>query len=236
MSAPPAAGFAREVPETRFGVWFQGTRIWRRYVVVETLAALDPLIARPGARFPRILDAGCGHGFALTLLDARYAPSEIVAIDADSRLLPRARAEAEACRARVDVRAGDVAKLEFAEAEFDLVLCHQTLHHVPEQARVLAELRRVLRPGGVLLLAESCREFVTGLWVRAFFRHAMHAQHTAEEYAALVRDAGFEIAALTTPDPWWSLRDLGLRDRLAQRPHPADAPHTLVCIAARRPA
>ena len=236
MPAPPTGTFAREVPETRFGKWFQGTDIWRRYVVLDTLAVLDRLLAQPEARFARILDAGCGNGLALARLDARFAPKEIVALDADVQMLARVRDEAASCHARVEVRGGDVAALALEDASFDLVLCHQTLHHTERQRDALAEFRRVLRPGGVLLLAESCREFVTRFSVRAFFRHAMHAQHTAEEFAALVREAGFEIAAIATPDPWWSLRDLGLSDRLARRAHPADAPHTLVCISARRPA
>ncbi|MBM4382998.1 MAG: class I SAM-dependent methyltransferase [Deltaproteobacteria bacterium] len=235
MSAQPTAMLANEVPETRFGTWFQGTEIWRRYVVAETLAVLAEL-APQRERFARVLDAGCGHGFALASLDERFAPEEIVALDADASVLARAATEAARCRAKVDVRTGDVAALAFVDGSIDLVLCHQTLHHTQRQQEALAELHRVLRPGGVLLLAESCRAFVRRLWVRALFRHAMHAQHGADEYVALVRDAGFELLAHATPDPWWSLRDLGARDWLLGRTARTSAEHTLVCIAARRPA
>jgi SAM-dependent methyltransferase len=227
--------FASEVPETRFGTWFQGTAIWRRYVVDETLALLAELAPR-GQRFARVLDAGCGHGFALARLDAHFAPDEIVALDADPGVLAHAASEAARCRAKVEVRLGDIAALALADASIDLALCHQTLHHTQRQHEALAELRRVLRPGGVLLLAESCRAFVQRLWVRALFRHAAHAQHRAEEYVALVQGAGFDVLAHATPDPWWSLRDLGARDWLLGRARPASAEHTLVCIAARRPA
>ena len=235
MPAQPTAPLGNEVPETRFGTWFQGTQIWRRYVVEETLAVLTELAPR-GERFARVIDAGCGHGLSLASLDAGFAPNEIVALDADASVLVRASQEAARCRAKVDVRTGDVSALALDDASVDLALCHQTLHHTQRQREALAELRRVLRPGGVLLLAESCRAFVRRLWVRAFFRHAMQAQHSAEEYVALVREAGFEVLAHATPDPWWSLRDLGARDWLLGRAHPAGAEHTLVCIAARRPA
>lgn len=52
---------------------------------------------------------------------------------------------------RVDAHA-DALRLPFADASFDTVLCNQVLEHVPEPARLMAEVQRVLRPGGVLLL------------------------------------------------------------------------------------
>ena len=101
----------------------------------------------------------------------------------------------------------------------DLVVCHQLLHHCTDPARVLAELGRVLAPGGWLLVAESCRAFL-GWWpVRVLFRHPPREQQTAEQYAALVEAAGFRIGAggVMTPAPWWSVPDLGLRERFGLR-------------------
>ena len=101
----------------------------------------------------------------------------------------------------------------------DVVLCHQVLHHVPDQRAVLAELHRVLRPDGVLLVAESCRAFVRSLPVRLLFRHPPNVQHGAAGYLALLRESGFDFdrEATSTPDPFWARPDFGLRERLGLR-------------------
>ena len=69
------------VPETRFGTWFQGTDIWTRYVLCEALDELKQLAADSLPEQPLILDAGCGAGVAFPLINERFAPSKIIAID-----------------------------------------------------------------------------------------------------------------------------------------------------------
>lgn len=211
MHTLDAAPLAHDVPETRFGVWFQGTRIWRDYVLRDALAELGRLLARPGARFSRVLDAGCGCGLALGELRERFAPDVLVGVDHDAALVGEAR------RAHPDAAlcVGDVTKLDFADASFDLVLCHQLLHHLAAPERALAELRRVLAPGGVLLLTESCASFLRLWWVRLFFRHPRNAYRSAADYVALVRGAGFALdeRAIATPATWWTQLDLGLLAR-----------------------
>ena len=205
MPASLARELATDVPETRFGVWFQGTRVWRDFVLRVALDELTPSL--PRARFARILDAGCGCGLALGELRARFAPTALAGVDSDAALVLAARA----ADPRADVRVGDVAKLDFADASFDLVLCHQVLHHTPAPARVIAELHRVLAPGGVLLLAESCASFLRLWWVRLFFRHPQSAYRSAADYVALVRGGGFEVPerSIATPAPAWAQLDLG---------------------------
>jgi ubiquinone/menaquinone biosynthesis C-methylase UbiE len=221
------------VPDSRLGVWFQGTKTWRHRVLGETFAELERLLS-PAQRYPVVLDVGCGQGQALALVAERLRPELLIGVDADARLLARARAEAEACACRVQLVESDARRLPLGESAVDLALCHQTLHHVRDQRGLLAELRRVLRPGGVLLLAESCRPFIRSLPVRALFRHPNEVQRSALEYLELLRASGFafddkHVAELT---PWWSLRDLGLARRLGlARARPET---TLVCVAATR--
>jgi SAM-dependent methyltransferase len=211
MFARRAALLAPDVPETRFGVWFQGTRIWRDYVLRDALGALERLLARPGARHARILDVGCGAGLALGELRARFAPRVLAGVDSDASLVAQARA----AHPDAELRAGDVAKLEYADGSFDLVLCHQLLHHLSAPEAALAELNRVLAPGGVLLLTESCASFLRLWWVRLFFRHPRNGYRSAADYVALVRAAGFEVRddAIATPATWWTQLDLGLLAR-----------------------
>lgn len=223
------------VPDSRFGVWFQGTRTWRRYVLGETFAELEHLLP-PARRFPVVIDVGCGQGQALALLAERLRPELLIGVDAEPRLLARARRELDACGCRVQLLDCDARRLPLGDGVVDLAFCHQTLHHVRDQRGLLAELHRVLRPGGVLLLAESCRPFIRSLPVRALFRHPMEVQHSAAEFLELVRAGGFELDEKNIAElsPWWSLPDFGIARRLGRERADARPETTLVCVAAVR--
>jgi SAM-dependent methyltransferase len=123
----------------------------------------------------------------------------------------------------------------------DTVFCHQTFHHLVEQQRALEEFWRVLRPGGLLLFAESTRAYIDTWAIRWFFRHPMHVQRSAGEYMAMVREQGFEFESRHTSLPylWWSRSaDFGLLERwkLKAPPPPGQREETLVNLAARKPA
>ena len=217
----PEADRAGWVRESRFGRWFLGTDIWRKYVLAE---ALDTLVALAGGRAGRgghILDIGCGQGTAAPLLDGHFRPGRITGIDIDSELITDGRALSAdwPLSAELVLTEGCATALPLEDASVDLVLCHQLLHHMVAQRRALAEMRRVLRPGGLLLVAESCRCFIESSLVRALFRHPGKSQRTAAGYVGLVRDAGFRLddQDIVTETPWWSLPDMGLLGRVQQR-------------------
>lgn len=229
QAAPAAADF---VPETAFGAWFQRSDIWRRYVVREAVDELASLLPPDRGTFTRTLDIGCGTGVAFGMLQQLGAKS-IVGIDVDASSIEHARRAAQLAGGEIEVRLADAARLPFAAGEFDLIFCHQLLHHANDPAAVLRECRRVLAPRGWLLVAESCRVFLAWWPVRLLFRHPPRPQQTAEEYVALVRAARFAVndSGVLTPRPWWSLRDVGLRRRWRMPEAVGEA--TQVRIAAR---
>lgn len=104
-----------------------------------------PLYERAGLRQARlVLDAGCGSG-AVTQDLVRAASGDVVAIDLDPLMLARARGAAPSL-ARADAR-----RLPFADGTFDLAVCNLVLLWSPQPERVVAELARVVRPGGTVL-------------------------------------------------------------------------------------
>lgn len=224
------------VPETRFGAWFQSTDIWRRYVVEEAVAELLSLLpARPAA--PRVLDAGCGDGVAFPLLAAAFGPATLLGLDIDPEAVRRARLKGQAHGGAIAVHRGDASRLPLEDGTLDIIFCHQLLHHANEPAAVLAEFHRALAPGGWLLVAESCREFLDWWPVRLLFRHPARAQPTASGYRDLVRAAGFTLqgGGYLTPAPWWSRRDLGIGERVG-RPAALREPRQVRIVARRRSA
>ena len=96
------------------------------------------------ARPARVLEVGGGEG-ELAERIVRELEAELVAIDQSERMVEIQRAKG------VDARVGDVQQLAFRDGEFDLAVAAWMLYHVPDVERALAELARVLRPGGRLV-------------------------------------------------------------------------------------
>lgn len=98
---------------------------------------LEWLDAQPGER---ILDLGCGDGQLTERLAATGA--SVVGVDASAEMLAAARSRG------IDAREGSAESLPFADGAFDAVFSNAVLHWVRDQEAMMAQVRRVLRPGG----------------------------------------------------------------------------------------
>lgn len=112
------------------------------------------------SRFERILDIGSGAGQILGHLLKEAQPSAtVVAADLSHRMLRRAQNRLKT--KRPSFVAADVTRLPFADGSFDCVTCGWVIEHLPDPEPGLREMRRVLRPGGSLLLLAT-EDTVTG--------------------------------------------------------------------------
>ncbi|MGQ0843576.1 MAG: SAM-dependent methyltransferase [Sporichthyaceae bacterium] len=116
----------------------------------------DMVIERLGAGTgDRVLDVGCGVGGPALRL-ARLTGAEVVGISVSRRQVERANAAAaEAGLARrVSFAHADATALDFAPNSFDAVFALESMIHMPDRGQVLAQIARVLRPGGRLVLTD----------------------------------------------------------------------------------
>lgn len=112
---------------------------------------------KPGQR---VLDFGCGPGaISMGLAEAVAPGGEMHGIDMEESQIESARAMAkEHGVANATFHVGDVTDLPFADAFFDVAYCHNVLMHVPDTQAVLAEVKRVLKPGGIIASREAIIE------------------------------------------------------------------------------
>src|SRR5215213_7304835 len=102
----------------------------------------------------RVLDAGCGLGYGARML-ARSGAKSVVGVDIAEAVV---HAAGETAGPDVDLQVGDVRALPFPDASFDAVVCFEVIEHVEERSETLAELRRVLAPGGIVLVSSPNRD------------------------------------------------------------------------------
>lgn len=226
------------VEETRFGKWFLKTETWRVHVLERAMADLARLIPERRASYDVVVDVGCGSGYSLPKLAQRFAPRELIGVDIDPQMLEAARAEAAHAGVAARLVEASNTRMPLADASVDLLFCHQTFHHIVEQEQALAEFLRVLKPGGLLLFAESTRRYIHSWIIRALFRHPMEVQRSAPEYLQMLRQAGFLVpeAQVSYPYLWWSRGDLGILERWFGVQPPADREETLLNLVAVKPA
>ena len=224
------------IEETAFGNWFLKTKTWKYSVVRSALDDLCRMLPAETVRYPKVIDIGCGFGHTFAELSQRFSPDLIVGMDADPAIQEHAREAAEACATPVRLHSANAAHIDLPSDEFDLVVCHQTYHHIVEQEAAMAEFFRILKPGGFLLFAESTRRFIHSLPIKLLFRHPMDVQRTAEEYVSMIRAVGFDLPdeRVSMPYLWWSRPDLGLGERIGI-PVAKRREETLVNAVARKP-
>ena len=118
-----------------------------------------------GDRPVKMLDVGCGTGLFASKVQHSLPHVEVCGVDLVSDMLAKGQARWRLHRAHVLPVQGDSERLPFASGSFDIVTCANSFHHYPRQDRAVAEMRRVLRPGGRLMIIDGYRDGVWGWFI-----------------------------------------------------------------------
>jgi ubiquinone/menaquinone biosynthesis C-methylase UbiE len=225
------------VPETAFGKWFLKTDIWSVHVLDRAMHDLVRLIPDRRPAYPVVADVGCGWGRSLRKLDDQFSPQRLIGMDIDPHMLEACAKEAANSALSAELINCSSARLALPDDSVDLLFCHQTFHHLIDQEQAIREFFRVIKPGGILLFAESTRRYIYSWIIRLLFRHPMSVQKSAPEYLELIRRAGFTVApeSISYPYLWWSREDLGALERLFGVQPPSEREETLINLVASKP-
>jgi 2-polyprenyl-3-methyl-5-hydroxy-6-metoxy-1,4-benzoquinol methylase len=212
VTEPPSDSL-REVYERRAELQYAAPadlpdpRVDRKY------ARLTALVA---ATLPAdsLLDAGCGDGrFLAAIARLPQRPAQLAGTDISERILHTAAETLAREGATAELVRANLERLPFPDAAFDRVLCVQVIEHLLDPPAGIAELARVLKPGGTLVLStDNSRNVVSQVLnsprtalVRALRLRGKHAAvsfphraFTAAEVVGDVRNSGLEVDHLET--------------------------------------
>ena len=193
------------------------------HAAVNARFVADFLAARGAFRGGLILDVGTGPARIPIALCAADPSARVLGLDLAGAMLDRARRNIEEAglSGRIEVARGDAKGLAFEDGRFEAVVSNSIVHHVPAPAPALAEMVRLVAPGGILFVRDLARpdsaETVAALVARyagdepaparALFEASLHAALTVAEVRAIVVGLGLpaETVAMTSDRHWtWS--------------------------------
>jgi ubiquinone/menaquinone biosynthesis C-methylase UbiE len=183
--------------DTCFWMKFCQTGLWDRTFVRELGPDIGPL---------RILDVGCATGRLLERF-AEAGATKLCGVDLAPRILEVAREKLSKTGPTVDLQAADAEdRLPWDRDAFDAVTLGGVLHHFFRPRDALAEIRRVLRPGGRLLVIDPCFFTPVRQVLNAALRVAPHDGdfhfYSPTDAAGLLTDSGFEVVGTRRVGLW----------------------------------
>lgn len=179
---PWAVKYAIEAEQLRIASHFDSTA----YQYAQTIPASDgrvqAIIAELG-QSSRVLDAGCGKGRYAALVQQHAPQAEVHAIDVSEEMLRHVPAG-------IHTQVSTIQNLPYPDGHFDLVYCVEALEHVPNPPAALAEMARVLAPGGRLVVIDKNLARQGALQIESWERW-----FGVDDLLAQMRGAGFDARA-----------------------------------------
>ncbi len=167
---------------------------WSRYTAATIGAALDHLNCTGGER---VLDLGCGTGELVRRLAGQWPDLALVGMDLSEGMLARAVRKL-AHHPGAAFAAANAADLPFADESFEVVVSTNAFHYFREPARTVEEMRRVLKPGGRLVVVDWCHDYWTCKlcqWYLRLVDPAHYRMYTLRECDGQLTAAGLQTVS-----------------------------------------
>lgn len=172
----------------------------------------------------RVLEVGMGSCLNLPYFDPARV-REVVGVDPDAGMAALARSRLRAANPRARLVRASAQELPFEDNSFDTVLSTFSFCSIPDPAAALAEVRRVLRPGGEFLFCEHCAAPQPSVrrvqfWLTPLWRHVAGGCHLDRDFPAMIRDGGFQADYLSADYmgfPRWLTYGVAGRARVGHR-------------------
>lgn len=151
-------------------------------------------LLRMGGPIPggRTLEIGCGRGVGAEIILDVFGADSVDAFDLDPRMIALARRRLAPRGSRARLWVGDATAIPAADSSYDAVFDFGIIHHVPHWRAALAEVERVLKPGGRFYAEEMLRGFIQNPLVRRFFEHPQQDRFDRETFGRGLAQAGLE--------------------------------------------
>ncbi|MGB5986667.1 MAG: class I SAM-dependent methyltransferase [Desulfobacterales bacterium] len=142
-----------------------------------------------------VLEIGCGMGSGIQLIFSKFGAASVDAFELDPVGIRLARKRHVRRGRALRLWVGNVRHIPVADATYDAVFNFGVLHHVRRWREALAEIHRVLRPGGRFYCEEIQGSFITHPLVRRLLYHPQVDRFDRVEFAAALAQAGFQVLA-----------------------------------------
>lgn len=136
------------------------------------------------------LEMGCGPGVGAQVILDRFGADTVDGFDLDPRMVERARRRLAGRGPRARFWVGDAVRIPVRDAVYDAVFDFAIIHHVPHWRRSLAEVSRVLRPGGRFYAEEALDRFIRNPVSRRLMDHPQHDRFDRDAFCAALDEAG----------------------------------------------
>jgi len=136
------------------------------------------------------LEIGCGRGVGTQLIFEVFAADRVDAFDLDPRMAAQARRRVARYGDRARIWVGDATAIAAPDASYDAVFDFGIIHHIPGWRGALAEVRRVLKPGGRFYAEEILSDFIHNPVVRRLLDHPLEDRFDAATFSAALAEHG----------------------------------------------
>ncbi|MEU0124281.1 class I SAM-dependent methyltransferase [Streptomyces albidoflavus] len=164
--------------------------------------ALLGLAGGPLPAGAQAVEIGCGSGYGTRMILDRFGAAQVEALDLDEAMVEKARRRLMDRPGRVRLAVGDATDLKAAfgaeDGTYDAAFDFAIIHHIPDWRSAVAEIARVLKPGGLFVFDEVTSHALARPTYKKLFVHPAHDRFSAQDFLAELPRHGLTVRGAFT--------------------------------------